>query len=358
MRVRVYSLVVAAILAALVSVSVGAQSPNTYTSIMMTDVLSGAPVIGGVFTTDLQVSITNSATPEVGVMGVEIWLPFDADIVTVDDYDDNPANGIQVEVKNGFFDGTLVIGANDVYIGAGSMPPAAPAACYGFANSGCVHVAVSHTGGSGPVTNGSGSVATITWGGLNAGPTGISVAVVGDGQPPGSVLSDPDGNPIPINSVSVPGITIVTGGTIQGIVWRQGVQNGHAGTEVVAFELGDGTMATGQTLSDGTFFLSPLPAPEYIVHATYPGYLKSQKNSVYVVGATVDIGPTTLVGGDVNADNCINILDIVSIISKFGQTSLPADDPYDINNDGTINILDLTVTAGNFTRCGPTTWTP
>jgi hypothetical protein len=70
----------------------------------------------------------------------------------------------------------------------------------------------------------------------------------------------------------------------------------------------------------------------------------------------VNVGTTTLYGGDVNADNCVNILDIVSIIGWFGTTGLPNPDPYDINNDGTVNILDLTIAAGNFTRCGPTTW--
>jgi len=93
----------------------------------------------------------------------------------------------------------------------------------------------------------------------------------------------------------------------------------------------------------------------YTVNASYPGYLQSQKGSVY---ANVNIGPTKLVGGDVNADNCINILDIVSIVGKFGQTGLPVTDPQDINDDGTVNIFDLTISAGNFGRCGPTTWVP
>lgn len=356
MRVRICStsLIIAVILAVLIPASVGAQSPNTYTSITVTDILSGAPVVGGTFTTDLQVSIANSATPEVGVMGVEVWLPFDSTIVTVDDFDDNPANGTQVEIKNDFFDGDLVVGANEVVTGA--MPPTAPTDC--ITAGACVHVAVSHTGGSGPVTNATGAVATITWAGLAIGSPAIGIATVPPGIAPGSVLSDSDGQPIPINSISVPGITVTDAGTIEGVVQRQGTQTGHAGTEVVAVAVADGAVVMATTAADGSFSLVVPLGSTYTVNASYPGYLQSQKGSIYVVGANVDIGPTKLVGGDVNADNCINILDIVSIIGRFGQTGLPASDPQDINDDGTINIFDLTMAAGNFARCGPTAWIP
>ena len=338
------SVIVATALAILLPISVGAQSPNTYTSIIMTDILSGAPVVGGAFATDLQVSIANNAPPEVGVMGVEIWIPFDADIVAVDDFDDNPANGVQVEIKNDFFDGSLVAGANEVIIG--TMPATAPPAC--VATCACIHIAVSHTGGSGPVTNATGTVATIAWAGLATGSSGISIAS-------GSVLADSDGQTIPINSISVPEISVIDAGIIESVVERQGTQD-HTGTKIVAIAVGDGVIAEDTTASDGSFSLVVPVGSTYTINASYPGYLQSQKSSVYVVGANVDIGLAGLVGGDVNADNCINILDIVSIISKFGQSGLPDSDPTDINDDGTINILDLTITAGNFGRCGPAPW--
>ena len=356
MRARAFRLclVTIGILAAIQPVSVGAQSPNTYTSIIVTDILAGAPVVGGTFTTDIQVSITNHSTPEVGVMGVEIWLPFDSNVVVVDDFDDNPANGTQVEVKNGFFDGNLVIGANEVIIG--TMPATAPSDC--VTAGACVHIAVSHTGGSGSITDKTGPVATVAWAAMAAGSPGIGIALVPPGVPPGSVLSDPDGQPIAVNSTSVPTITVTNAGTVEGVVRRQGTQITHADTETVGIAVDGGVAATTMTAADGSFSLVIPIRGTYTISASYPGYLQAQKDSVYVVGTTVDIGPTTLVGGDVNADNCINILDIVSIIGKFGTTGLPRTAPEDINDDGTIDILDLTVAAGNFTRCGPTAWTP
>lgn len=47
---------------------------------------------------------------------------------------------------------------------------------------------------------------------------------------------------------------------------------------------------------------------------------------------------------DVNADDAVNILDLVFVASRLGQT----DPKADVNGDGTVNILDLTLIAQNF----------
>ena len=46
---------------------------------------------------------------------------------------------------------------------------------------------------------------------------------------------------------------------------------------------------------------------------------------------------------DVNADDVVNILDLVFVASRFGQT----DPKADVNGDGAVNILDLTLVAQN-----------
>ena len=53
---------------------------------------------------------------------------------------------------------------------------------------------------------------------------------------------------------------------------------------------------------------------------------------------------TTEMPYDVNADDVVNILDLVFVASRFGQT----DPKADVNADGTVNILDLTLIAQNF----------
>ncbi len=355
MRVRIVSisLVVAVILAALIPASVGAQSSGVETSVSVTDVISGSPLVDKHFTTDLQVSIANSGTLGVGIMGVELWVSFDPAIVDVYDFDGNGANGTQVEIKNDFFDGSLLVVANEVFGETPSIPH--PPECDTQA---CIHVAVSHVGGSGPVTDKTGSVAAITWVGLATGSPDIGIPVVGTGSPPGSVLSDGDGQFIPIDSVSVPDVAVTDVGAIGGVVLRQGTGTDHSGVEVVAVAVGGGMATEATTESDGSFELQVPLGGTYTVNASYPGYLNVHRDSVEVGSEDVDIGSTRLLGGDVNADNCINILDIVSIIADFGEDGLDPSDPEDINEDGTVNILDLTIAAGNFSLCGPTAWVP
>ena len=341
---RLLRLALVAGLAALwiVSGSVSAQSPSIYTSIVVTDITSGAPVVGGVFTTHVNASVANSGggTPT-PIQGVEVFIGFDPSVVNVVDFDSNPVNGVQVEIRTGFFT-SIQTGINRVETPC-PAPSLAPA---------CVHIALSQiTGG---VTNGAGAIASIRWVGVGVGVAGISV------EEPPSVMSDPNGMPVIINNVSAPSILVLPPGALTGTVTRQGrTAGGHAGSSVSAFNLAGGVVA-GPVLTapDGTF-VSPLPVPSggtYTVVASYPGYLSARKLNVYVVGALVDIGATQLRGGDVNGDNCVNIFDLVTIATWFSQASPPAPDPVDVNDDGVINIFDLTITSSNFSRCGPTTW--
>ena len=48
--------------------------------------------------------------------------------------------------------------------------------------------------------------------------------------------------------------------------------------------------------------------------------------------------------GDVNRDGVVNILDLVQVASKFGQSV--SGDPADVNEDGLVNIVDLVKVAG------------
>lgn len=338
MQKKHWSLIlVVGMLLSLLPQAILAQAPNYYTSVIVSDVTSGGPVVGGTFTTDVSLSIVNNANPMLGVMGVDLYLGFDPAIVNVDDADDNPANGIQVNVATGFFGGAVVVAKNRVEVPCTNAGAAAA----------CVHLALSHTGT--PITNRTGKVATIAWGGLAVGPTGFAVL-------PETALADVDGAAVPINSTSVPAISIVAAGTIVGRVERQGMTtfvSPLAPPSVTAYNVGGGVIATGLTDDQGNF---SLPVPQggiYLVQAFYHGYLKAQKSNVYVVGASVNIGTTKLLGGDVNGDNNINILDIVGIIGVFGTAGT---NPTDINDDGTVNIFDLTIAAGNFGKAGPSAW--
>lgn len=331
-----WSLVLVLVLVlSLTSQAAMAQVANYTARIIVSDVTSGAAVVGGTFTTDISLSVQNNVDPaQLNVIGADVWICFDPAIVAVDDADNNPSNGTQVSVVSGFFTNPFVA-ANEVVSVNGQD---------------CVHVAMSHS--YDPVTDRTGKIATITWAGIAAGNPGFEVLQ------PDTILADANGADVPVNSVTVPSINVMAPGTINGKVLRQGTRTDHADTLVTAYNAGGGAIATTTTLPDGTF-ASPLAVPmggNYLVQAIYNGYLRAQRSGVYVVGAAVNLGTITILGGDVNNDNNINILDIVTIISQYGLTGLPTTSAADINDDGTVNIYDLTLAAGNFGRYGPIAW--
>jgi hypothetical protein len=138
---------------------------------------------------------------------------------------------------------------------------------------------------------------------------------------------------------------------------------------------GGGTLAcssVGPVFTDqsGKFKFN-VPNGTYPVQAEYSGYLASV--TTVTLPPSKDLGTTELCGGDVNDDDKINILDIGTIISKFGKTGvdvrsdlsappvfpadcLDPDEPADINDDSLINISDLAIAAGNWNKVGPTPW--
>ncbi len=324
-------------------VTMAQNPPNFHTVLTISDIISGAAVPGSVFTTDVSLEVTNNAEPAVGIMGIDTLICYDSTVVTIDDADDNPSNGTQVTVRNEFFGSSLIVAANQVETVGGAE---------------CVHLAISHTGA--PITNRSGQIATIRWAVLpRSAPIpeeGIPAGINIDQGPP--MLADSDGNEIPINNVTIPNIIIgkAGAGVITGRVRRQGARKGNANTDVTAYSTDEQKVGSAVTDYEAEFRVDVPAGSSYLVRAAYPGYLNAQRSSVYVVGAEVDIGSVTLVGGDVNADNNINILDIVKIVNDYGTTGHAASSPVDINDDGIVNIYDLTIAAGNFNRAGPTNW--
>jgi len=305
----------------------------------ITDITSGAPVTGSVFTTDVILSVTNNSTPEIGIRGIDVWITYDEAVVEVDDADENPANGVQVIPDDEFFGSDMIVAMNLV-----EVAPNCPAAA-----TKCIHLALSHTGDA--ITNHSGRIATIQWAGIAPGAAWIQV------QRPSTQLSDEDGNSVPVNNVTVPDILVSQPGTIIGKVLRQGTTTDNSGATITAYKVFPGpAIATATTAADGSFTLNIPAGGPYLVQAEYPGYLKAQRNNVYVAGANVDIGSTQLRGGDVNADDNVNILDLVMIASYYNQTVPPVSPAVDINDNLSIEIFDLSIAAGNYHETGPTSW--
>lgn len=106
----------------------------------------------------------------------------------------------------------------------------------------------------------------------------------------------------------------------------------------------------------GNFSLTPYTnqEPHYrCLMVFHQGYLTGQK-TIPRGGAPAGrryTGEITLLGGDVNEDDVINIFDLVKIAYHMGPGRY--DRAADINADGRVDISDLTIAANNFGLRGP-----
>lgn len=135
---------------------------------------------------------------------------------------------------------------------------------------------------------------------------------------------------------------------VGGVLTLQGRTN-HSGIVVTS----SGGRQT-QTQADGSF---TVPAADNLTFR-FPGYLSAQADvqtflaqNQGATGQAVSLGSLTLLAGDLNGDNRIDILDLAYIAKFYGSGDALAD----LNADGTVNIMDLVLAAGNYGRQGPLT---
>jgi hypothetical protein len=102
--------------------------------------------------------------------------------------------------------------------------------------------------------------------------------------------------------------------------------------------------------TDGVFSVEAQGA--LIITARRSGYLDAQATVDIASEEPLNLGPTTLYGGEVTGDNVIDISDLSYLGARFHT-----DDPKgDINGDSEVDILDLSMAAANFSMHGPTPW--
>ncbi|MBK9546902.1 MAG: hypothetical protein IPO51_13865 [Dehalococcoidia bacterium] len=138
-----------------------------------------------------------------------------------------------------------------------------------------------------------------------------------------------------------------------GNILLQGRSNHSGATAQIDPLLGPISPATTLT---GAFTISSVSIGAHpTLQAVMLGYLKAVKPFTVAAGVN-PAGTVTLLGGDANMDNTINVLDLSLIAARFGQTGpvwvpavIPTNTP-DINGDNVVNILDLSVTAANFAK--------
>ena len=105
---------------------------------------------------------------------------------------------------------------------------------------------------------------------------------------------------------------------------------------------------------DGTFTLTAA-AGSYTLRLTAPGCLTAQTTVTLVAGQPLNITAANLLEGDINGDNSIDALDLMSLNAAF-ETASPQPPAADLNGDGQVDLYDLTLIARNWRMAGPTTW--
>lgn len=119
--------------------------------------------------------------------------------------------------------------------------------------------------------------------------------------------------------------------------------------------LGDATKATavatdasgnsvnGAVKQDGTYAIE-VGQGTYKVVLGKAGYLYKTYEGVVADKAEVDLGAITLIGGDLNADASISLVDLQAALDNYGKNVAE----NDLNDDGTVSLVDLQAVLDNY----------
>jgi hypothetical protein len=120
--------------------------------------------------------------------------------------------------------------------------------------------------------------------------------------------------------------------------------------------ISDTTVLSGTTDANGNFAIADVPAGTLAsISADADGFLPAVCTAPTASAPDTDLLPVTLLSGDVNDDNIIDITDATAVGVSFGETGpgLAAD----INRDGIVDVFDVILIAVNFGQVGPQAWT-
>lgn len=190
--------------------------------------------------------------------------------------------------------------------------------------------------------------------------TAPGVAAIQFRSTPQTLLSDNNGFSIGPATQTNGAITVSApppSGSVTGTILLQGRSNHSGATAEIdppAFP-GSGS-PTATTSSSGAFTLTGVATGSRTIQGRMIGYLLASKSLTVNAGANSAGATVTLLGGDANMDQVINILDLSFIAARYLQSGpvyspvAPPNTTPDINGDNVVNILDLSLTASNYLK--------
>ncbi|MBC7265227.1 MAG: right-handed parallel beta-helix repeat-containing protein [Chloroflexi bacterium] len=160
-----------------------------------------------------------------------------------------------------------------------------------------------------------------------------------------------------VDSVTDDSVLILGTTTVSGVVDLQGRDNDSGA--VVDPEPGQTygyDPAPYTTGAWGTYSFANMTDDTYKFTVEMTRYLDAYKD-VVVGGETLDLGTVKLLGGDADDSDTIDISDLTIIGGQFGKSGSDITDPRaDINADNMVDILDLVLAAGNYDLSSPVPW--
>jgi hypothetical protein len=255
----------------------------------------------------------------VNLYGVQFDLTFDPNVIEVIDADGDPGNGIIVP--------------GDIF------PPNEYEVAYEQVDNvgGLVEFAISLLRvPKAPPFAGSGTVAEITVRGLA---DGVSPLVLLDAK-----LANSEGQPIDALTEDS-SITVECQTAVLGYAYLES-RTVHDGITVTL----EGAGLSTTTDANGAYAINGVPSGTYTVTFEYDEFLDVEVGGVVVVdGLITELCGYTLLAGDLNDDEVVDILDLSLCASEFGSTSPDAD----VNADGIVDIYDLVLIGKNFKLASP-----
>ena len=165
-------------------------------------------------------------------------------------------------------------------------------------------------------------------------------------EPTPTPTGEPTTEPTP-TPTSEPGTATVTGQVI--LAGRAG--NDWSGALVTV----DDSSQNATTDSSGNFSItSVITGVHSSITADAPGYMAAICTSPAISAPTTTLAAASLLSGDVNDDNVVDVADATAVGMSFGLTG--PDLAADINRDGIVDIFDIILASVNFGVTGPTAW--
>jgi hypothetical protein len=192
-------------------------------------------------------------------------------------------------------------------------------------------------------------LAVITFDAVGQGTTKIALTEVR--------LSDDNGDPISFDTTDGTVEVGIVAANLEGNAFMES-RTDHSGILISLFNspilpapFASPLMTTTTDLS-GAYAFSGVPAGPVTVTMSSNLYLDAMATGVTVVANQSNyVCDVTMLGGDLNGDGIIDILDLSLCAAHFGSAGPPAD----VNADGWVDVYDLVLLGKNFKLTAPTT---